>query len=188
MKQSVAEHSYNTAMMCVRIGEALHSAKIPVDRLRLVYRALYHDIPETESNDIPYPFKQALKSLLEQAGTHMEYVEQTALESDESNNIAFFEIEAMWGSITGERELTVKSDIVERILSFADMLELVHTISMEILTGNESVNGVGARALEIAFNRFSTLFTELERSIIAKVPEVANLLELIQSRRDAANE
>ena len=53
--QSVAEHSYNVAMMALNIYN--NSRRIDVSVERILTLALTHDLPEIHTGDIPMPLK-----------------------------------------------------------------------------------------------------------------------------------
>jgi hypothetical protein len=67
--QSVAEHSFHVAALsdelCRRLGV------LDVVRLRTVWWAMYHDAPETETTDIPYPVKKPLKMYIDRLETDL---------------------------------------------------------------------------------------------------------------------
>jgi 5'-deoxynucleotidase len=68
--QSVAEHSYNVAMICLAIlNGPLCGYFIGDDRFEVVMWALCHDLPEIDSGDIPTPMKSWLKSDIEEMET-----------------------------------------------------------------------------------------------------------------------
>lgn len=58
--ESVAEHSYYTALYAMMIAEWLHSnTELQVDRGLLAQSALIHDLEESRSGDFPRPFKHS---------------------------------------------------------------------------------------------------------------------------------
>lgn len=55
--QSVAEHSYNVAMISMSIAEKLKKSNVKVDSEFVVTWALIHDLPEVTTGDIPTTLK-----------------------------------------------------------------------------------------------------------------------------------
>jgi len=58
-EQSVAEHSYNVAMISMAIYKNLEFDS-PINESQLICWALYHDLPELYTGDIPTPVKKYL--------------------------------------------------------------------------------------------------------------------------------
>jgi hypothetical protein len=59
--QNLAEHSYNVAMLALKLGSLLPNPLEDEDRLQLLELALVHDIPETQFGDVPSPTKWHLR-------------------------------------------------------------------------------------------------------------------------------
>lgn len=59
--QNLAEHSFNVAMLGLKLGSLLANPIEDEDRLQLLELALVHDIPETQFGDVPSPTKWHLR-------------------------------------------------------------------------------------------------------------------------------
>lgn len=59
--QNLAEHSFNVAMLGLKLGSLLHHGIEDEDRLQLLELALVHDISETQFGDVPSPTKWHLR-------------------------------------------------------------------------------------------------------------------------------
>lgn len=59
--QSVAEHSYNVAMLCMEIMNQMNPADVEFGmKQNIIEWALVHDLTEVVTGDIPTPFKEAI--------------------------------------------------------------------------------------------------------------------------------
>lgn len=109
--QTVAEHSYNVAMLCWRLHDREPSAE-------LLKAALFHDLAETVTGDIPAPVKwhsPAIKAELEK-------------------------VEAIFDKIF-HLEVSL-SPTEELILKWADSLELMWYCVDQIRLGNQNVEDI----------------------------------------------
>lgn len=107
-EQTVAEHSFHVAMLCIEICQGKASAE-------LLKAALYHDLPECETGDVPAPVKWKSPAV---AGA-LEEMEQ---EFNERHNLHV--------SITAEELI---------ILKWADSLELAFFCVDQLMMGNRFV-------------------------------------------------
>jgi 5'-deoxynucleotidase YfbR-like HD superfamily hydrolase len=79
-EQTVAEHSYHVAMLCVRLSYGSPSSD-------LLMAALYHDLAETVTGDIPAPAKWRYPGLKnELLKIESEFEDEYFLNSDLTNN------------------------------------------------------------------------------------------------------
>lgn len=106
--QTVAEHSYHVALLCVELCNGVPS-------MELLKAALYHDLPEVHTGDIPATAKWANKDLCKA-------LIDTELEFAETHNIAV--------PLTNEEVLTLK---------WADALELGFYCCDQRSMGNKHV-------------------------------------------------
>ena len=158
--QSVAEHSYNTAMLLVVLATAASSSGVTVDLGYLLLRALFHDLPEPLTGDIPYPIKQRMKekidfdelehSVLIRAGLHLEGAQKADAEA-------------------------AKKKLEEDLFHLADMLELFLTCLEEAENGNSELPDVYEKSLSIAVSRYQALPPSI-RLALTNSAEIRTLL------------
>ena len=139
--RSVAEHCYMVALICVDFA-ALLEGKVQIDSSRLIRRALMHDIPEIVTGDVPYTTKQILKKNMT---CSWEEVESGMLGLPEDYPFS----KDIWA--------TAEESLEEKLLSLADMLELVKVTTYEARFGNASVSSVLDKAVEVSKRRFEEL-------------------------------
>ena len=58
--ESVAEHSFRTAVLAMALGDALRRRGVRLDMEKLLRMALLHELPEARIGDIPFPAFQFL--------------------------------------------------------------------------------------------------------------------------------
>lgn len=112
--QTVAEHSFNVAMILLKITQP--SAE-------LLKAALYHDLPEIFTGDIPATTKWRHSSLAHP----LSVIEENLIQENQ------------WGIILTDEE--------KLLLKYADMLELVLYCAEQMLLGNSHVQPIFARGL-----------------------------------------
>lgn len=59
-KQTVADHSFRVAAVCLQFIKELRAIGIEIDKGALLETAITHDIEEAKSGDLPTPFKKRL--------------------------------------------------------------------------------------------------------------------------------
>jgi 5'-deoxynucleotidase len=60
--QTVADHSFRVAAICLAFAKELDAIGLKVDIAHVLLKAITHDIGESKSGDIPTPYKKELKS------------------------------------------------------------------------------------------------------------------------------
>ena len=192
--QSVAEHSYNVAMILTEFynalpGKVVHGYGIQLHRLLL--RALYHDLPEGVTGDIPYPVTTHLKTKL---GVDWEELETSTLEASGFQFSSPMEPEYIFGpSPARHRAPTLPlgpptgstTTVEEQLLALADMLDLLLYCIEEAERGQSGLSEVYAKALEVSLARYSGL-PQTVRGPLAMSPSVDRLLYLAQSAQSEA--
>lgn len=154
--ESVAEHSYYTALYAMFLGEWLN-AREPgtVDMVKLLAAALLHDVEEARSGDFPRPFKYssvAIRDALNEASTHAftQCVQSTVCKN--ANAIA-----ALKGLWTASKDRSIEG----RVLSFADYLSVVGYLHLEVtgsnLTMRQHVNDMAEYAAEFKDSSYDPL-------------------------------
>lgn len=116
-KETVAEHTFNVAMICVLLLEqyGITNEKI---RLDCITKALMHDLPEIDYNDITYD----VKNLLNLRPMLKEYEDKYFVEKYPC------QAKLMHDYIP----------VVDDIVNYADALSVYQYISNEIVLGNKS--------------------------------------------------
>lgn len=109
--QTVAEHSYHVAMLCLRLTGGRASVE-------LLKSALYHDLAETMTGDVPAPAKWANPTLK----SELEHIEQR-----------FDIVNGLCVVLTAEERLTLK---------YADSLECAFYAVDQLMLGNRHMHRV----------------------------------------------
>ncbi len=129
--ESVAEHSYFTALYAMFLGEWCN-ARNPssVDMAKLLKSALLHDVEEARSGDFPRPFKYssaAVRDALNEA-SGVAFVQ--CVESLVKNNAhAVQRLKGLW---TDSKDRSLEG----RIVAFADYLSVVGYLWLEVAGSN----------------------------------------------------
>jgi 5'-deoxynucleotidase len=131
--QTVAEHSFNVAMVAEKLAEAIGwDITINSDNfLKLQTWALMHDIPEVFTGDLPTPFKRELK----RQGVDVEAVED--------------ELAPGYGDLAEAACCTEYGMIVK----LADMMEAIWFLSE---------NGLGVHARKVLQGLYDNLYAMVE--------------------------
>lgn len=143
--QSVAEHSYRTAL----IGWVLsHRIEAPVDTNKAVLLCLFHDLPETRTGDINYVQKKYLKvdteKVLQEMGEYpffselfspylTEYEENKTIEAQIAHDADQLELLLELKKLLdlGNKFATDWMDRVEKRLTLDESKEMASTIRKE---------------------------------------------------------
>ncbi len=130
--ETVAEHSYFTALYCMVIADwVVERGGRKVDRGDLLRRALIHDMEEVRTGDLIRPFKHSSPEFTEQiakASRHcfLEMLEEIFDASYVTEMVLLWE--------------TSKDDSIEgRILAFADFLSVLGYVLEEIRGSNRTM-------------------------------------------------
>ena len=131
--QTVAEHSFNVAMVAEKLAEAIGwDIVINSDNfLKLQTWALMHDIPEVFTGDLPTPFKRELK----RRGADIEAVED--------------DLAPGYGDLADAADGTEYGMIVK----LADMMEAIWFLSE---------NGLGVHARKVLQGLYDNLYAMVE--------------------------
>lgn len=123
-KESVAEHSYYTALYSIVVAKwVTDHTDLRIDVAKLLTKALVHDLEESITGDIPRDFKHVDKELRASIERIAETSFLKAAESIFQCNTNYWL--SVWKS--------AKDDTVEgRILAFADFLSVVSYIYEEV--------------------------------------------------------
>lgn len=117
--QTVAEHSYGVAVMCLALTNREASA-------RLLRAALQHDVEEQETGDLPFPAKR-------QHGVLRQEIEK---------------LERQFRVCHGLEELSDLSTEDRLVLSWADLLEMWFTCHEQVRMGNQFAQAVQDKAMD----------------------------------------
>jgi 5'-deoxynucleotidase YfbR-like HD superfamily hydrolase len=109
--QTVAEHSYHVAMLCIELSDGKPSAE-------LLKAALYHDLPETVTGDVPSPAKWLSNDLC----AALKYME-----------VSYMVENGLVTNLTPREEL---------ILQYADAFELAFYCTDQLMLGNKYMNQI----------------------------------------------
>lgn len=143
--ESVAEHSFSTALYCLVIGEELREGGLNIDVEMAVVRALIHDIEESHSGDFIRTFKHSSKEL---AGAIEKASEQFARK-------LFKEMSPECHDMLFQRWRDAKDASMEgKLVEFADFLSVVSYVLREVRMGNKALLSENAESMGEYANRF----------------------------------
>lgn len=143
--ESVAEHSFSTALYVLVIGEDLRDQGQVIDVELAVKRALLHDIEESHSGDFIRSFKHSnpiLKNAIEQAS------EKFALQLfKEMSPQGAHKLVKLWASAKD-------SSKEGRLTEFADFLSVLSYVIREVRMGNRSILAENLESLDAYVQKF----------------------------------
>jgi len=139
MRENVAEHSFHVAVLthalCTIANEVFHRS-LPTDRI--VSMALFHDVTEVITGDIPTPVKHHNKEIL----SNFREIEELA--ADRLSAMIPEELRSVYKPlITGKREM----DEYRRYVKAADLLDAYLKCTFELSAGNREFS-VAKRQIE----------------------------------------
>ena len=131
MDESVAEHSFGTALYCLVLGTELRHKGLKIDVELAVKRALIHDIEESHSGDFIRTFKHSdpdLAKAIERAAAKFAHI----LFGEMASKFVAIELTQLWEDA---KDRTLEGMLVE----FADFLSVVSYMLREVSMGNRSI-------------------------------------------------
>lgn len=146
MRENVAEHSFHVAVLThalCTIANEVFGQQLPTDRI--VSMALFHDVTEVITGDIPTPVKHHNKDIL----SNFREIEELAAERlssmipDELRNV-------YKPLISGKREL----DAYRRYVKAADLLDAYLKCTSELSAGNREFS-VAKRQIEAQLSQLN---------------------------------
>lgn len=167
--ESVADHSFYTALYVYFIGTALIANKVKLDLGRALSKALVHDIDECFSGDFIRMFKHsdpALKTEIDKAC--MKFMVKMCSDISESDKISL--------RLFGDWHES-KMDIEGKLVSFADYLSVLSYIHQEIDLGNHRME----RQVPELIKFHATFETDEYLFLDPYVLESAKILDEIES-------
>lgn len=170
--QSVAEHSFNMAMMANNFYDLLEKYHPEMKRNRdfLVRLCLYHDLPEAVTGDIPWTVKQYINA------AELKLAEVVMLENVLGPNINAPDVrDSIWSAV-GHPE--------EKLLAFFDMLELFITVLGEVELGNADLEPVLDNAANMSWAIYNMEFSPEIKGVLAMMDEVGALMAFISSAQE----
>ena len=144
--ESVAEHSYSTALYALVLGEELRRGGLEIDVELAVKRALLHDVEESHSGDFIRTFKHsdpALVAAIEKASRN--FAEKIFRGLSPKGWLPLFQL---WENA---KDKSLEGQLVE----FADFLSVVSYILREGRMGNRALVREHAESLGDYANRFN---------------------------------
>lgn len=141
--ESVAEHSYFTALFAMLIGRTLAVSEATIGLI--LQKALIHDVEEAISADLPRPFKYSspeLKAAMDMAaGLAFKQATHNLIENEEG-----LKLEELWHNAKG-------GGVAGKIVAFADFLSVLSYLVLEAETGNKTIKR-HVKELEEYANKF----------------------------------
>lgn len=133
-RQSVAEHSYYVTVYALKIAEVLgiHNAFFNNE---LTHRALFHDLSEIVTGDMPTPYKKFIYGRIHGADIPGPPVPPTDTTTPAADRVA----RGMCAGALTDCEDTVgiyQRQCIERIVKTADLLEALVSLIEECASGN----------------------------------------------------
>lgn len=169
--ESVAEHSFSTALYCLVLGSELRAKGLKIDVELAVKRALIHDIEESHSGDFIRTFKHSDPELAKAIEKAAEKFAGTLFKEMASAPVAK-ELLAMWKD---SKDRTLEGMLVE----FADFLSVVSYVLREALMGNRSLLEENSETMGAYANKFNDPRYEFIRKEVREV-QVALFHQIVQ--------
>lgn len=144
--ESVAEHSFSTALYCLVIGEELRQQGLKIDVELAVKRALVHDIEEAHSGDFIRTFKHSDPELSKAIDRAAEKFAKT-LFKEMSPNVC----KPLYDLWHHAKDHTMEGMLVE----FADFISVLSYVLREASMGNRCLLEENASTLGEYSNKFS---------------------------------
>ena len=140
---SVAEHSYNAALLAGCYAHQLATRDVPVDRAMVLEAALWHDAAEAITGDIPHDFKRAAGRVLYESWDHAEH---TMLRR----------IGALNSGLPAVLTAPDAHPVEALVVKLADWVELVLYVAEEQRLGNRTLNIASRRIWTLLNDRLRT--------------------------------
>ena len=175
--ESVAEHSFSTALYCLVIGSELRARGLKIDVELAVKRAIIHDIEESYSGDFIRNFKHSdpgLAAAIEKASA----VFAKRLFQEMASPKVATELNEMW---INAKNRTLEGMLVE----FADFLSVVSYVLRECAVGNRSILRDNADTLGMYANKFHNERFEFVREYV-KASHNLLFTEIVQCNQQSA--
>ena len=118
--ESIAEHSFYVTAIAMSIAKKLEAEGVRVNYRKLVDRAMFHDVEEGITGDIPHPFKRS-----------SEHIHRILEEEKDKIVQEFF---PAWVT---EANVCAKQGLEGEIVCMADFIELYFYCAEEQLLGNK---------------------------------------------------
>lgn len=163
--ESVAEHSFSTALYCLVIGQELRNGGLEIDVELAVKRALIHDIEESHSGDFIRTFKHSdpeLAKAIEKAAKSF----AKKLFTEMASGPVAQNLLGMWENA---KDRSLEGMLVE----FADFLSVVSYVLREVSMGNRNLLMENAETLGTYANKFNDARFDFVR---AQVREAQTML------------
>jgi 5'-deoxynucleotidase YfbR-like HD superfamily hydrolase len=156
--ESVAEHSFSTALYCLVIGTELRVSGLEIDVELAVKRALIHDIEESHSGDFIRTFKHSkpeLAAAIEEASKKF----ASLLFNEMASPKVAHNLLGMWENA---KDRSLEGMLVE----FADFLSVVSYILREASMGNRVILTENADTLGTYADKFNAERYEFIRKYV----------------------
>jgi 5'-deoxynucleotidase YfbR-like HD superfamily hydrolase len=170
--QSVAEHSFNVAVLLCYFSDVLVRAGIFSDRDHMIRRGLLHDLPEEVSGDVLFNTKEAIMDSVTSFDWNL--FEQ-ALVEDSYGEVDVNTIAAIWGHKTPTFD--------DSLCELADMLECFFKMIEEYNLGNTSILSVLQRSLDLSWARFC-MFPDNVKEALSPTPPITQLIEWVKAKEE----
>lgn len=156
--ESVAEHSFSTALYCLVIGSELRHNGLVIDVELAVKRALIHDIEESHSGDFIRSFKHSDPALSYQIELASEKFADKLFNELTTAPVA----KTLWSMWKEAKNRTLEGMLVE----FADFLSVVSYVLREAAMGNRSLINENAESMGAYAHKFDAERYEFMRSYV----------------------
>jgi putative hydrolase of HD superfamily len=182
--ESVADHSYGTALLSLLISKQLMNDKEEIDLGKVASMALFHDIPEALTSDIPQTELQLGREMLS-AGKREAEKDAISVIADIAKDFKDW-LENLWV------EQQDQSSLESRIVSSADVLDmLIHVLTLEESGVSPSIldqffTSSHSRLVQIGIKIVSDIFWELYDEHLENAKRMGITLSVIDRNPDSS--